>query len=239
MTCEPHRSRLSAHVDGMLASGERAEVDRHLRECEDCRERLASIRAVKHAIARLPSKEDPPGAIRARIEALRFGERRPRRSLTWALVALACLLIIISGTFVLIAAREDQTGLFDELVADHLRSMPEAMPAEVASHDPSAVVRFFTDRTPFAPVAPELPRFQLVGGRLCRIKGRLFELLFYETNGETLSLFISDHPSADRSCYESRDHQVCTRSKGRLTLHLVGKRPPEELLALLDEASWD
>jgi hypothetical protein len=106
----------------------------------------------------------------------------------------------------------------------------------VTSHDPQEVIAFFAGRVPFSPVAPVFPASRLVGGRLCQIDGRLVQLLFYDAKGEKLSLFVSGGDLGEPGCREARGHHVCTRHVGSRSLVLVGKRPAEELLHLLDEA---
>ena len=234
MSCEVSPELLSAYLDGALPPPEREELEAHLAQCPACRARLESLRAVKHALARLPSREAPPGAVRARVESLRFAHRTSR-----ARVLAAAVAAVAVGAAGLLLARRPQAPtltLTEELVGDHLRSVPDAMPAEVTSHDPQEVIAFFAGRVPFSPVAPAFPASRLVGGRLCQIDGRLVQLLFYDAKGEKLSLFVSGGDLGEPGCREARGHHVCTRHVGSRSLVLVGKLPAEELLHLLDEA---
>jgi len=234
MSCDLSPELLSAYVDGVLPPPERDEIEAHLKECPACRARLESLRAVKHALARLPSREAPPGAVRARVESLRFA--RPARRARVLAAALAAVALAAAG---LLLARRPATPsltLAEELVGDHLRSVPDAMPAEVTSDDPQRVIAFFDGRVPFSPVAPVFPASRLLGGRLCQIDGRLVQLLFYDTKGEKLSLFISGGDLGEAGCREARGHHVCIRHLGSRSLVLVGKRPAEDLLRLLDAA---
>jgi len=234
MSCDRFPELLSAYLDGDLPPSEREELEAHMGRCPDCRARLESWRAVKHALARLPSREAPPGAVRARVESLRFAHRASRARVLAAVVAAAAL-----GAAGLLLGRRPPAPtltLTEELVSDHLRSVPDAMPAEVTSADPREVIAFFAGRVPFSPVAPVFPASRLVGGRLCQIDGRLVQLLFYDAKGEKLSLFVSGGELGEPGCREARGHHVCTRRVGGRSLVLVGKVPAEELLHLLDEA---
>lgn len=237
MTCEQGRELLSVYLDGEVAGADRQALEAHLEECSACRTRLHAMRALKHAIARLPSREAPPGAVRARIEAIRFGRHRTvvERIVTWIVIAATVVLAALGGWYV-VARFTRRSLVADELVADHLRSTPDAMPAEVASNDPQAVVRFFDGRVAFRPVAPAIPGSRLVGGRLCRLEGEASQLLFYEINGQTLSLFVSRAPLVPDACEAARGHSVCGRMVGRITLALVGKLPRETLQRLLAAA---
>ncbi|PYQ22112.1 MAG: hypothetical protein DMF81_13305 [Acidobacteria bacterium] len=234
MSCDRSAELLSAYLDGALPPAEREALEAHLNQCADCRARLESLRAVKHALARLPSREAPPGAVRARVESLRFAHRTSRMRILAAV--LAAVALGAAGLFLARRSQAPTLTLTEELVSDHLRSVPDAMPAEVTSDDPQQVIAFFAGRVPFSPVAPVFPASRLVGGRLCQIDGRLVQLLFYDAKGEKLSLFVSGGDLGEPGCREARGHHVCTRRIGGRSLALVGKVPAEELLHLADEA---
>ncbi len=77
---------LSAYVDGDLGSGRRLRLERHVRECEQCRRILAALRETLNALHRMPappgnSEPKPSGASRpnqiAAAVRLRLGEPPP------------------------------------------------------------------------------------------------------------------------------------------------------------------
>lgn len=78
MTCAQITEQLSAWVDDELSTDVAHAVDTHLATCASCQARAHSMRALKRAIARLRSRESPPGAVQARLEALRFQQPRWR-----------------------------------------------------------------------------------------------------------------------------------------------------------------
>lgn len=244
MSCGEWTERLSASLDGALTGEERESTERHLAACPSCRGRLQAMRAVKHAVARLPGREAPPGAVRAHIESLLLEGRAPgrRRAALWILAAtLPAVAVLAVG---LLRSRDHplRADLAEELASDHLHSVPEVMPAEVVTDDAREAVRFFSGRIPFPPVAPRIDGARLLGGRLCKIEGRRVELLFYQTDpttpDTTLSLFVSDQGLGGAGCREARGLRVCGRRAGELTLLLVGKRPPHDLRRLLEGADW-
>jgi anti-sigma factor RsiW len=230
---------ISASVDGALSEREREDLERHLAGCADCRRRLLSMRAVKHAVARLPSREAPPGAVRARVESLPFERARLRRFRVLRWIAVAVIVISAAWTGLVLRHRGQRTGpnLSEALVDDHLRSVPDAMPAELTTSDPQQVVRFFAGRVPFPPVAPRLRGSRLMGGRLCTLGGKRAELLFYGSNGRTLSLYAFGDDMDAAGCREARGHWVCGRRIQDLTLILVGQVSRDELRGLLDQAT--
>ncbi len=238
MECEQGAGLLSPYLDAALPAAEQATLEAHLVTCSVCQAQLGSLRALKHAIAHLPSSEEPTGAARARVEALRLGQRArpPWRAVGLSMVA-ASVLVVLST---LMLRRVDDPGarLADDLVADHLHSVPDVRPAEIASSNPVELTRFFSGHVPFSAVVPKLPGATLLGGRLCKIEERRVELLFYKREQRTLSLFISDHPGISAGCWASRGHHVCSRSQGELTMLLVGELPADELGRLLNESTF-
>ncbi len=236
MPCGRSILSLSPYVDDELPPAEREALQSHLSECVECRTRLDALRALKHAVARLPSREQPPGAIRAHIEALRFDQPKRGAWRPMTLAAVAALALVVGGVS-FIRSREGAQRLADDLVVDHLHSVPEVKPAEIASSDRAEVVRFFADHLPFNAVVPNLPGTNLLGARLCQVKGRRVELLFYHRENRTLSLFVTDRPVADGGCWAARGHHVCSRSRADLTMLLVGELPADELRRLLDEST--
>lgn len=237
-TTQQHvRRDVAAWVDGELSPEQAARVRAHVEQCADCDARVRSHRALKHAVARLEACDDPPEAVHARIHALAVEHRaRGARTRRLAVMATAAAVVVGAAASVWSLSSSPSDGMADALVADHLRSVPEAKPVEVASDDPERIRRFFDQRVPFEPIAPAVPDSRLLGGRHCVIEGRSMELLFYEHDRRTLSLFVSDAAGEPEGCTESADHQVCRRRHGELTLTLVGRVPPDRMARLLDGA---
>jgi anti-sigma factor RsiW len=232
---------LSAGLDEALLDGESGRAHEHVATCRDCQMRADSFRALKHAVARLPSRETPPGAVRAHVESLALRGRRSSRFGTAVRWLLAAGLLSAAALYVAVRRGPDGPGaqLAQELVADHLHSVPEAMPAEVMTEEPAEAVRFFSDRVPFQPVAPRLEGARLIGGRLCKIQGRRVQLLFYRAHpNETISLFVSDQDLGGAGCREERGLQVCSRRAGGLALLAVGGGTSDDLRRLLDSAAF-
>ncbi len=237
MTCLDLLEAISAYIDGEATREERLAVERHVASCAECAARLGSFRALKHAVARLEGRTVPPEALKARVEALRFGPVRLGARFGRMMAAAG----LVAATLVVLLAVWRHEGarppLPRQLIADHLRSGPDLVPAEVASADPDEVLRFFEAKVPFDPVVPPLGAAKLIGGRLCKIEGRKVELLFYELGDRRFSLYVSDRPAGMRACHRSGEYAVCAKRRGRLLLMLVGRATEHELRALLNEAT--
>jgi anti-sigma factor RsiW len=238
MTCDRIAGLLSPYIDGEIAAGERSEVEAHLIRCASCSRQLASVRSLKHAIARLPGREEPPGAVRARIESLRFRNVRLRASTHRRLVVAAAAVVLLAGTIYAVRRQSAAARFGDELVSDYLHSLPEVRPPEVASNDPREIIRFFSGKTPFVPVVPAVPSARLTGGRLCTLVGRPVELLFYthDESGHNFSLFVFDHAVPNTTGGNYRGYRICSRRFGRLTVLAIGNIPEPTLEQILRDA---
>lgn len=72
MNCEKMENRLHDYADGVLTPVERQEVERHLETCENCRQEVRFLQALRQQAALLPQHLEPPRdlwpEIAARIE---------------------------------------------------------------------------------------------------------------------------------------------------------------------------
>jgi len=69
MICDRIEELLAAFSDGELRPEERAEVERHLRDCPSCAALLESLRTADAALARFPEIE-PPASLREALYAV-------------------------------------------------------------------------------------------------------------------------------------------------------------------------
>ena len=67
--------RMSAYVDGQLASRRRTRLERHLAQCGECRRLLAGLRSTLDALRRLPAPSGGADPVQiARAVRSRLGE---------------------------------------------------------------------------------------------------------------------------------------------------------------------
>jgi len=103
----PNEIVLHDYVDAALGGNERAEVERHLTTCAQCRQTVDDLRELARRIASLPPMEPPARAWRrierdlnreaARGTSLRGegGARAPRRAWLFGLAAAAVLVLAV------------------------------------------------------------------------------------------------------------------------------------------------
>jgi hypothetical protein len=111
MDCDDINELLSAFADGELPEDQSREIEAHLERCDDCREALQEVRALKEEVAQLSSMSAPEGFKASVMQAIdekggkALAGMKPRplsRSLVMslaasvAIVAISAFLIFIS-----------------------------------------------------------------------------------------------------------------------------------------------
>src|SRR5262245_4429249 len=102
MDCPTCEAMVDAYVDGELTATESVAFERALADCPQCRQRLASARAVSGLLHDLPV-EPAPDLLRARVERELRGVARPPSSakrverLRWAAMAATVIVALGAG----------------------------------------------------------------------------------------------------------------------------------------------
>lgn len=87
---------LSAYADGELAGGEKAEIERHLAECERCRRTVESLMALQSAVAdTLVETIEPMDMADSVMMLLPASKKHSALRPVWALAAATCLVIAL------------------------------------------------------------------------------------------------------------------------------------------------
>jgi anti-sigma factor RsiW len=239
MSCPVRFEDLSAFVDGECDAAHELELRRHLDRCGRCRERVTALQRLKVAVGQATEDEPvPPTLARAvRTAGVSVHGGRWRR---WtgvgvaALAAAAALLLWWRG-----AGGADP--FTTALVADHIHYAHNVERLQVAETNPQVLRRWFAERLPFAPELPDIHGAEVVGGRLCTLRGNRLALAFFEKGGEALSIFVGDAealtPDASRAwataagerhCTDAMNgYRVCYDRNGRVVTAVVG---PAEVL---------
>ena len=63
LACREAVELMTAYLEGALDAGDRARLEGHLAECENCTEYLAQLRATIHALGRAPTPEVPAAMV--------------------------------------------------------------------------------------------------------------------------------------------------------------------------------
>ena len=99
------KDQLADYAVGGLSGRARASVEKHLRECDECRAELAALERTGELLAAVPLENAPAGTwegVRQRIAArAQAPARRAPLRWAWGAVGAAALVIIMLGAFLL------------------------------------------------------------------------------------------------------------------------------------------
>jgi anti-sigma factor RsiW len=235
--CDEARPLLDPYVDDELAEAERAALREHVEGCAECGPEAAAIERLRADIRRAAPAHRAPQALRPQIRsALRReagGASAMARAPGWLAYAASILIAVAigSGGTWLMTGERQQSGIGDELIDSHLRSLLADHLTDVASSDKHTVKPWFAGRTDVAPPGVDLAAqgFPLVGGRLDLIAGKPVPALVYRAGKHVINLFVLPVGAADRSAtLTRRGYTVHHWSQGDLGYWAVSDAAPDE-----------
>lgn len=219
MQCEKVQPRLDAYLDGELAEAERAQLRDHLASCPDCGPEIAALERLRDNIRQGAPHYRAPPELRSRIrfalrrEAAASAPMAPRAS-AWLAYAASILLAVAvgSGGTWLITGERQESGIANEVIESHLRSLLADHLTDVQSSDKHTVKPWFEGRTELSPPGVDLSGqgFPLVGGRLDLIAGKPVPALVYRAGNHIINVFVLPARPGDRGE---------TFNRGGYTLH--------------------
>jgi anti-sigma factor RsiW len=235
MSCPLSFEDLSTFVDGECEAARELDLRRHLDQCDRCRDRVAALQRLKLAVGRTTTEEPVPVALARAVRSGGVNVQRHRWR-RWASIGGAALAAAAVACVVWWRAAGGSDPFTTALIADHIHYAHNAERLQVAAADPDVLQQWFADRLPFAPEFPALSGAQLLGGRLCTLRGNHLALAFVDKGGEVLSIFVGDAetltPDASeawaaatgsRRCREAMNgYRVCYDRHGRLVTAVVG-----------------
>ena len=235
MSCPLSFEDLSAFVDGECEAARELDLRRHLDQCGRCRDRVAALQRLKLAVGRTTTEEPVPVALARAVRSGGVNVQRHRWR-RWAGIGSAALAMAAVAFVVWWRAASGSDPFTTALIADHIHYAHNAERLQVAAADPAVLRQWFAERLPFAPELPALHGMQLLGGRLCTLRGNRLALAFVDKGGEVLSIFVGDAealtPDATeawataggpRRCREAMNgYRVCYDRQGRLVTAVVG-----------------
>ena len=239
--CADQQILLHALSDGELDAANCATTEAHVKSCARCAGELGAIAAVRHRLAGGLLRYQAPADLRSRVDTMLAGATiadvaaagpvmaRPPRSGRWfaggAMTALAASLVLFLALPQLTA-----TGIENQLIASHVRSLLAAHLTDVATSDRHVVRPWFNGKIDFSPPVVDLAAqgFPLAGGRLDYVDGRVVPALVFHRRLHSINLFI--RPGATLPFADSRKGYSLERwSDGGLEFWAVSDIPSAEL----------
>ena len=232
---------VTPYVDGHIGAVERDIVERHLRECRFCRDRVHGEQAVHDLMRERRATLAGGGApqlLRARCAALGASTvASPRRAASWRMrlvpLALATGLVLIVAAAFLYELTEHSTRVMAaELAADHVKCFRLLNNALGTHQEPAAVERAMLSGFGWhlqLPESQELAGLELVGARPCLYaEGRTAHLM-YRHNGSPVSIFMVPGTSRADDRFEVMGHQAAVWSVGDRTFVLIARGPRSDV----------
>lgn len=244
MDCERTRPLLEIDGDGELDLVRHLEIEAHVRSCAACAAIAADLQARRSALrdslprfrapARLVERVRMDAGLASANAAPAPGARPLRLFQSWRIVALAASLVaaLVLG-YAWGAARTRTNALFEEAIAQHVRSLQEHHLTDVASTDQHTVKPWFAGRVDFSPPVVDLAAagFPLIGGRLDLLDGRPAAALVYGRRQHVVNLFLwpaGAAPIAARD-FESHGFNATSWTQGDFDCLAVSEIPASEL----------
>lgn len=219
--CEDIQGRLTLYLDNELQGTERATVEAHLSECDDCAGVFARELNFLNQIRQSGPLHVAPSELRAKIEqALSDGQTVPvvaaepnrlrslrsRSRLNWLVAAAAVLLVLLLPVVIWrIAKQSDNKTVvgpacsFALMAVDtHLRHMRGQLPLEVETTDPQQISSWFMNKVKFSVKLPNYQEssgqeklYELEGARLVGFQNDYAAYVAYQMKERPISLVIT------------------------------------------------
>jgi anti-sigma factor RsiW len=132
---------------------------------------------------------------------------------------------------VLLVPASEQSGIDQQLVSSHVRSLQPGHLTDVQTTNQHIVKPWFNGKIDFAPPVPELADqgFPLAGGRLDSIDGKTVAAIVYHRRLHTVNLFVWPAKSAGERTSAEDGFELAEWSDGGLRFAAVSDIPPSEL----------
>ncbi|MGA2597771.1 MAG: anti-sigma factor [Bryobacteraceae bacterium] len=249
MNCDDSRVYLPAYLDDELDIAENLCLQKHLADCEDCRQAQNDQLALRLALRDPGLYAHPSADFSKRIEAsLRSAAKKQinsrrstwlelfrRESLHWA-PAAAVLIVAMIGTALVMNLRSSRERLIATAVlASHIRSLQANHLVDVPSSDHHTVKPWFQGKLDFSPPVPDLSGagWILIGGRLDYVDARPVAALIYKRRMHNINVFLwPDRGSADDTIKqeEAQGYQILHWNSGETAYWVVSDLNNAELL---------
>ena len=193
MNCEEADRFLDAYLDGELEAAQRTELEQHLADCPECRQKLERLRQFRAFFsANAPHYPAPPelrSKVLARLEVQRKSNIIAFVRQPWLYAAALLIVSLGLASYTFFPNQENQIA--NQAAANYKRAALLERVCDVVSPDPAVVKPWFTGKLDFSPpVALPGMNFQMRGGRLDVIDNRKVAALTYKRDKDLFTVFV-------------------------------------------------
>jgi mycothiol system anti-sigma-R factor len=206
VSCEYTRTVLHGYLDGELDATRAAEFERHLENCRECENSLASAEALRSSLQRSSLYESAPSSLRKKIRTGLDAAtvREPSGIPAWRWLAVAASILIVAAVSWYAWPRFQDSAASApfsaaELIDAHVRSLQPGHLTDVASTDQHTVKPWFDGKLAFVPPVKDFSDegFPLIGGRLDVLGGQNVAALVYTRRKHVINVFVLPTKEAD------------------------------------------
>ena len=231
--CVDQELLLGGLVDRELDAANTALVEAHVARCDGCREELERLQALRSLLGADGVRRAAPESLSRRIaEMPELSQRAANRGrlpgwlapgLTGALAASLAMVAFIPPA--------STSGLDEQLVSSHVRSLQPGHLTDVQTTNQHIVKPWFNGRIDFSPPVPELADagFPLAGGRLDSIDGKTVAAIVYHRRLHTVNLFVWPSENGGERSFVKDGFAVREWGRNGLRFAAVSDIPPAEL----------
>lgn len=241
--CDTNRLLLQAMMDGELDAAGVLRVEEHLKTCAACAQAQEDLELVRVAMASPDVAYPAPEALKRRVAIAigaeaKAGFRQGRASRASFGLIPSFAALALAATLAVTGFGQWRTGLADELVADHVRSLQASHLVDVETSSRHVVKPWFDGKVAFAPTVVDFADkgFPLAGGRLDYVKNQPAAALVYRRGLHVINVFVWPGDGADRlgTVSQRNGYHLEHWQAGGLTYWAVSDLDPAELKRFKD-----
>ena len=239
MKPEQARRFLHAYVDGELDLATSLELEAYLAENPDARAECDRLRELSSSIRANANYYRAPDSLRSRLKGTApvapVAAGAPVRSM-WPIAAALAASVVLTWTLAThLAGPSDEERLVQEVVTSHVRATLGSHLTDVASSDQHTVKPWFGGKLDFSPPVKDLAAngFDLAGGRLEYVAGRVVAAIVYRHRQHVVNVFIWPSSIDEPLRTEARQgFNVAHFARGGMNYWLVSDLNQAELSSL-------
>lgn len=194
MNCQELETLLHPYLDGELTPGQRADVDKHLEGCPDCRAHLKDWQVLRAALQTPELRHIASDTLRQRLGNALQKEAAPRSRPHWGRWATAAAVgvVALSLGWRFLPLGDEDDAMVDAAVAQQQQAVSAKHISDFNSSNPSQIENWFSHQLPFTPPVQDLAHqgYALVGARVDQVKGEPAAAIIYRHGESYVTVFV-------------------------------------------------